>query len=212
MLIHSQTQRSILQQISACCRVYGFYSLSGNCHKYIFARIRHSYVNIFDSNWRAADGPLLISCGTLELTEPGALWVHRLHMLMCCLSIFLIACSMIYGSPKVLSAASAWIPLLYDTIVLLLTLYVTVPSIRRSEKGFIVRTILTDGLKYYAVICVVTMVLTIMIAGAPPGLKNITAQLQLLWVNEGYPIRLSTKLTIQILLSDSLQRLYIGSR
>jgi hypothetical protein len=92
---------------------------------------------------------------------------------------------MIYGSPKVLSAASAWIPLLYDTIVLLLTLYVTVPSIRRSEKGFsekgfIVRTILTDGLKYYAVICVVTMVLTIMIAGAPPGLKNITAQLQLL--------------------------------
>jgi len=90
------------------------------------------------------------------------------------------SCSMIYGSPKVLSSAAAWIPLLYDTIVLLLTLYVTVPSIRRSERGFIVRTILTDGLRYYAVICVVTMVLTIMIAGAPPGIKNITAQLQLL--------------------------------
>jgi len=87
---------------------------------------------------------------------------------------------MIYGSTKVLSAASAWIPLLYDTFVLLLTLYVTVPSIRRSEKGFIVRTILRDGLRYYAVICIVTMVLTIMIAGAPPGLQNITAQLQLL--------------------------------
>jgi hypothetical protein len=87
---------------------------------------------------------------------------------------------MIYGSPKVLSSAAAWIPLLYDTIILLLTLYVTVPSIRRSERGFIVRTILTDGLRYYAVICVVTMVLTIMIAGAPPGIKNITAQLQLL--------------------------------
>ncbi|KIM77812.1 hypothetical protein PILCRDRAFT_825045 [Piloderma croceum F 1598] len=103
------------------------------------------------------------------------------------------SCSMIYGSPKVLSSGAAWIPLLYDTLVLLLTLYVTVPSIRRSEKGFIVRTILTDGLKYYAVICVVTMVLTIMIAGAPPGLKNITAQLQLL-----FTVTMMSRITIHL--------------
>lgn len=90
------------------------------------------------------------------------------------------SCSMIFGSVGAGSAASAWIPLLYDTIILLLTLHVTVPSIRRSERGFIVRTILKDGLRYYVVICAVTLVLTIMIAAAPDGLKNITAQLELL--------------------------------
>jgi len=90
------------------------------------------------------------------------------------------ACTMIFNSNRVVSAGSAWIPLLYDTLVLVLTLYITIPSIRRSSEGFIVRTILKDGLSYYAVICIVTMVLTIMIAVAPPGLKNITAQLELL--------------------------------
>jgi len=90
------------------------------------------------------------------------------------------SCSMIYHSGPAGSAASAWIPLLYDTIVLLLTLYITVPSIRRDGRGHIVRTIFTDGLLYYGVICTVTLVLTIMIAAAPPGVKNITAQLELL--------------------------------
>lgn len=90
------------------------------------------------------------------------------------------SCSMIYHAPPTASAASAWIPLLYDTIVLILTLYVTVPSILRSEKGSVVRIILKDGLLYYVAICSVTLVLTIMIFAAPPGLKNITAQLELL--------------------------------
>jgi hypothetical protein len=83
---------------------------------------------------------------------------------------------MIFNSGTAGSVASAWIPLFYDTVVLLFTLHVTVPSIRRSERGFIVRVILKDGLLYYAVILIVTLVLTIMIAVAPPGLKNITAQ------------------------------------
>jgi len=90
------------------------------------------------------------------------------------------SCGMIFHSGPAGSAASAWIPLLYDTIVLILTLYVTVPSIRRSKKGYIVRTIFRDGLLYYGVIFSVTLVLTIMIPAAPTGLKNITAQLELL--------------------------------
>jgi hypothetical protein len=65
---------------------------------------------------------------------------------------------MIYNSNGVLSAGSAWIPLLYDTLVLLLTIYITVPSIRRSGEGFIVRTILRDGLTYYA--CVFYLAMT----------------------------------------------------
>jgi len=91
------------------------------------------------------------------------------------------SCSMIYD-PNISDAASAsaWLPLLYDTIVLLLTLYRTVPSIRHKEAGHVVQTIFKDGLLYYSVICSVTLVLTIMIVAAEPGIKNITAQLELL--------------------------------
>ena len=56
---------------------------------------------------------------------------------------------MIFHSGK-FGAASAWFPLLFDTLVLILTLYVTVPSIRRNTPGNIVRTIFRDGLLYYA--------------------------------------------------------------
>lgn len=80
--------------------------------------------------------------------------------------------------PSISAAASssAWIPLLYDTIVFSLTFYRTYPSIKHKEAGTVVRRILQDGLLYYSVILSVTMVLTIMIIAAPPGLKNITAQ------------------------------------
>ncbi|KAJ8691068.1 hypothetical protein PTI98_010674 [Pleurotus ostreatus] len=89
------------------------------------------------------------------------------------------SCSFIFD-PKYSAAAtsSAWFPLLYDSIVLLLTLYRTWPSIRRREAGFIMNRLFEDGLLYYSVIFSVTLVLTIMIIAAPPGLQNITAQLE----------------------------------
>ncbi|KAF9493526.1 hypothetical protein BDN71DRAFT_1450207 [Pleurotus eryngii] len=79
------------------------------------------------------------------------------------------ACSFIFD-PKYSAAAtsSAWFPLLYDSIVLLLTLYRTWPSIRRREAGFIMNRLFEDGLLYYSVIFSVTLVLTIMIIAAPP--------------------------------------------
>jgi hypothetical protein len=91
------------------------------------------------------------------------------------------SCSMIFD-PNISDAASAsaWLPLLYDTIVLFLILYRTVPSIRHQQAGHVVQTIFEDGLLYYSVICSVTLVLTIMIVAAEPGIKNITAQLELL--------------------------------
>ncbi|KAJ8474587.1 hypothetical protein ONZ45_g15902 [Pleurotus djamor] len=67
---------------------------------------------------------------------------------------------------------------MYDTIVFSLTFYRTWPSIRRKEAGFILQRLFEDGLLYYSVIFSVTLVLTIMIIAAPPGLKNITAQLE----------------------------------
>ncbi|TFK38994.1 hypothetical protein BDQ12DRAFT_650639 [Crucibulum laeve] len=87
------------------------------------------------------------------------------------------ACSMIFD-PAISAAASssAWIPLLYDTIIFGLTLYRTVPPIRREEASYIIKRLLEDGLLYYSVIFSVTLVLTIMILSAPSGTKNIAAQ------------------------------------
>ncbi|KDR82415.1 hypothetical protein GALMADRAFT_237714 [Galerina marginata CBS 339.88] len=92
-----------------------------------------------------------------------------------------LACTMIFDPAiSVLASSSAWLPLLYDTVVLLLTLNRTIPSLRRKNSSYVMKRLLEDGLIYYAAIFAVTGVLTIMIIAAPPGLKNITAQLELL--------------------------------
>ncbi|KAJ7037804.1 hypothetical protein C8F04DRAFT_1256714 [Mycena alexandri] len=76
------------------------------------------------------------------------------------------------------ASASAWFPLMYDSIVFALTVNRTLPSIRKKEAGFIVKKLLEDGLLYYSVIFSITFVLTFMIVGAPPGTKNICAQME----------------------------------
>ncbi|KAJ7202863.1 hypothetical protein GGX14DRAFT_699113 [Mycena pura] len=76
------------------------------------------------------------------------------------------------------ASASAWYPLMYDSIVFGLTVNRTLPSIRKKEAGFVVKKLLEDGLLYYSVIFSVTFVLTLMIVGAPPGIKNICAQME----------------------------------
>ncbi|KAH7920296.1 hypothetical protein BV22DRAFT_1122838 [Leucogyrophana mollusca] len=91
------------------------------------------------------------------------------------------SCSMVFNpNPKMMASASAWLPLLYDTVVFLLTLKATVPSVKNKQTGHVFRTLLANGLLYYSVICTVNLVLTIMIIQAPEGLKNISAQLELL--------------------------------
>jgi hypothetical protein len=89
------------------------------------------------------------------------------------------ACSMVFD-PSISAAASssAWVPLLYDTIIFGLTLFRTVPPIRREEASYIIKRLLEDGLLYYSVIFTVTFVLTFMIVAAPPGTKNICAQME----------------------------------
>ncbi|KAJ7164754.1 hypothetical protein C8R43DRAFT_1122631 [Mycena crocata] len=89
------------------------------------------------------------------------------------------ACSMVFD-PEISSAASAsaWYPLMYDSIVFALTVNRTLPAIRKKEAGFIVKKLLEDGLLYYSVIFSITFVLTFMIVGAPPGTKNICAQME----------------------------------
>ncbi|EKM49745.1 uncharacterized protein PHACADRAFT_188785 [Phanerochaete carnosa HHB-10118-sp] len=92
------------------------------------------------------------------------------------------ACTMIFDDSKVggIASASAWMPLAYDTIVLALTLKRTLGPVRNKTAGKIAKVLLRDGILYYSVIFAVNLVLTLMIATAPPGLQNITAQLEYL--------------------------------
>lgn len=73
-----------------------------------------------------------------------------------------------------IAATTAWFPLLYDTVVVGLTLN----AFRRPNmhtKG-IMRVLVEEGLLYYSVIFSVTLALTIMIASADTGVRNLLAQ------------------------------------
>ncbi|KAJ3853581.1 hypothetical protein EV368DRAFT_81429 [Lentinula lateritia] len=94
------------------------------------------------------------------------------------------ACTMVFGEKNsIATSSSAWLPLLYDTVVLVLTLGATIPSVRDARGSatvYVMRRLLQDGLIYFGVIFAVNLVLSLMIAVADSGLKNITAQLELL--------------------------------
>jgi len=77
------------------------------------------------------------------------------------------------------SSASAYIPLVYDSTVFVLVIWRTLPS-RQGNASRILTVLRNDAFLYYGVIFSVTLVLTLMIAFADPGIQNITAQLQLL--------------------------------
>ncbi|KAL0059615.1 hypothetical protein AAF712_013627 [Marasmius tenuissimus] len=81
---------------------------------------------------------------------------------------------------SVLASSTAWLPLVYDTVVFGLTFYRTYPNVRGQSRSKIAKRLLEDGLLYYSVIFSVTLVLTLMIIFAPDGLKNVAAQLELL--------------------------------
>jgi len=115
------------------------------------------------------------------------------------------SCTMIFGeSNKIASSASAWLPLVYDTVVLVLTLRRTFPSVRNRGNDttlYIMKRVLEDGLIYYSAIFAVTLVLTVMIAAAPPGLKNITAQLELL-----ITVTMMSRITLNLMKSHDKHR------
>ncbi|KAJ8456514.1 hypothetical protein ONZ45_g18688 [Pleurotus djamor] len=90
------------------------------------------------------------------------------------------SCTMIFEpSASAAAAATAWIPLLYvyDTVVFALTAHKVLHTSKSTARsGAILKQLFTGGLLYYSVMLIVTLVLTLMIPLAPPGLKNITAQ------------------------------------
>ncbi|GLB39856.1 putative expressed protein [Lyophyllum shimeji] len=93
------------------------------------------------------------------------------------------ACTMIFDTEIIaLATAAGWSPFLHDTVVLGLTLYRTIPSIRNRHASYVMKRLLADGVIYYSAIFLVELTLTIMIFAAPPGLKNLLAQLGLLLI------------------------------
>ncbi|KAI0686984.1 hypothetical protein C8Q76DRAFT_772249 [Earliella scabrosa] len=90
------------------------------------------------------------------------------------------ACTMIFDItdvPSVVVASSAWLPLLYDTIVLALTVKRSFSTARHPSIGRTMRILLKEGIWYYSVIFCITLILTVMIVSAPDGLKNVTAHM-----------------------------------
>ncbi|KIK48050.1 hypothetical protein CY34DRAFT_798673 [Suillus luteus UH-Slu-Lm8-n1] len=91
---------------------------------------------------------------------------------------FIHSCRMEFSdSVGGLASAWAWVPLCYDTVVFVLTLHRTLPSIQNKEAGHIAHTLFTDGILFYSVMCAINLIFTIMVVRAPQGLKNITGQL-----------------------------------
>ncbi|KAI0720555.1 hypothetical protein C8T65DRAFT_293211 [Cerioporus squamosus] len=98
-------------------------------------------------------------------------------------SLGIHACTMIFDTSRIntaIAAASAWLPLLYDTIVLALTVRRTYTQIRYPNVSRTMRILLKEGVFYYSVIFCITLVLTLMIVLAPAGLKNVMAQTEYL--------------------------------
>ncbi|PIL22620.1 hypothetical protein GSI_15310 [Ganoderma sinense ZZ0214-1] len=93
------------------------------------------------------------------------------------------ACTMIFDQSKVhgvFAAASAWLPLLYETAVLALTLLRTYQHAKDASAGRVMRILVKEGLLYFSVIFSITLILTLMIISAPDGLKNVAAQTEYL--------------------------------
>jgi len=95
-------------------------------------------------------------------------------------------CSMIFGQNGqnigVWASATAWTPLIFDTVVLALVIFRTRGIVRAKMAGQfrVVSTLIKDGLLYFSVILTANLVLAIMIVRAPDGIRNICAQFQLL--------------------------------
>jgi len=84
--------------------------------------------------------------------------------------------------PRAESAASAYLILIYDTVVFILVLWKTFPS-QTKYKGNAARILTAlrhEAVGYFSVICVITLVNTLLISFAPEGIRNLLAQLQLL--------------------------------
>ncbi|EJD42824.1 hypothetical protein AURDEDRAFT_168068 [Auricularia subglabra TFB-10046 SS5] len=89
-------------------------------------------------------------------------------------------CSMLFDKTfGTWQTAAAWMPMVYDTAVFVLTLHKTVCILRHypSPGTRIARILLRDGALYYLAIVASNIPLIVMLVAAPEGIRNIAAQL-----------------------------------
>jgi hypothetical protein len=80
---------------------------------------------------------------------------------------------------RTLASSTAWLPLLYDTVIVSLTLYRTASSVYARSATNLFRVLFQEGLLYYSIICTITLVLTIMITSTGESIRNVASQLHL---------------------------------
>jgi len=80
---------------------------------------------------------------------------------------------------RTFTSSTAWLPLVFDTTVMFLTMYRTARSAYSRTTSDTFRVLFREGLLYYSIICTVTLVLTIMINTAAPSIRNVGSQLHL---------------------------------
>ncbi|THV03843.1 hypothetical protein K435DRAFT_962187 [Dendrothele bispora CBS 962.96] len=94
------------------------------------------------------------------------------------------ACTMIFGTAQSwIASSTAWIPLMYDSVVLALTIYKTFPRLHKGQlldPPYIMRKMLEGGILYYRQVCFLNWSHNALRLKAPDELKNICAQLELL--------------------------------
>ncbi|TDL23329.1 hypothetical protein BD410DRAFT_178489 [Rickenella mellea] len=108
-----------------------------------------------------------------------------------------------------LATLSSTLPVVFDSAVLVLTLRPTYSLFRSRMGGHIVKILVEDGILYYLVISKCNLILTIMIATAPPGYRNIMGQItQLMTVTMMSRItihlRAETRRKQSVVFSDSM--------
>ncbi|KZP29655.1 hypothetical protein FIBSPDRAFT_884696 [Athelia psychrophila] len=104
------------------------------------------------------------------------------------------SCSMIFGGGHAAAPASAWLPLLYETIVFNLTLYKTLTSLIGCTPGYLLRTIRRDNWKLTvretlrklrsgqpgSILRIICRDGLLYYASARVGIQNVVAQFELL--------------------------------
>ncbi|KAH8984703.1 hypothetical protein EDB92DRAFT_1466231 [Lactarius akahatsu] len=80
-----------------------------------------------------------------------------------------------------IASSTAWLPLLYSTAVVSLTLYRTAGALYSAPSSTVefFRVMLREGLLNYSAICTVTLAFTIAVVSAVPSVRGATAQLEL---------------------------------
>ncbi|KAF8487698.1 hypothetical protein F5888DRAFT_121764 [Russula emetica] len=89
------------------------------------------------------------------------------------------SCTGIIDLGRTLASSTAWLPLLFDTTVMVLTMYRTARSVHSRTTSDMFRVLFREGLLYYSFICTITLVLTIMINTAGQSIRNVVSQLHL---------------------------------